>query len=182
MKRFIIFISILIMISACSEEAIKPQIDDSINEEEIPSQESWNAEIFFTEEGELRAIVFADHLRKYDKRKLTYLEGVKIDFYNEFEVKTSTLTSKSGRVDDSTRDMYAIDSVVAVNDSSGTTLLTDELIWRNRDKKITTDKFVTLISEKEKMEGYGFESDQNLDNYVIYKITYITNIEENESK
>ncbi len=46
--------------------------------------------------------------------------------------------------------------------------------WRNSDKKIVSDKFVTITSPKEKIEGYGFESDQHLQNYVVYNITYIT--------
>ena len=69
--------------------------------------------------------------------------------------------------------MYAIDSVVAVNDS-GIVVKTNELEWRNRDKKIVSDKFVTIDSPSEHIEGYGFESDQHLRNYVIYNITYIT--------
>jgi LPS export ABC transporter protein LptC len=109
----------------------------------------------------------------FSDRKETLLdEGVKVDFYDENEIKTSTLTSEKGRVDDATRDLYAIDSVVVENDS--VTIRTDELKWRNSDKKIVSDKFVTIISPKEKIQGYGFESDQHLQNYVIYNITYVT--------
>jgi hypothetical protein len=70
--------------------------------------------------------------------------------------------------------MFAIDSVVAINDSSGVRLETDELMWRKEHKKIVTDKFVRITTEDEVIEGYGFESDQSLRNYVIYDITYQT--------
>ena len=99
--------------------------------------------------------------------------GLKVDFYDDNMVKTSTITSKRGKVNDATRDLYAIDSVVAVNDS-GTVLKTQELMFRNRDQKIVSDKFVTIISPKETIQGYGFESDRGLRSYVIYNITYIT--------
>ncbi len=75
------------------------------------------------------------------------------------------------------QDMYAIDSVVAVSDS-GVTLTTDELIWKNKSKKIITDKFVRIVNKEEIIEGYGFESDQNLHNYTIFNITYITTVED----
>ena len=78
-----------------------------------------------------------------------------------------------------TQDMYAIDSVVAVSDS-GVTLTTDELIWKNKSKKIITDKFVRIVNEEEIIEGYGFESDQNLHNYTIFDITYITTVKDTE--
>lgn len=181
MKYFLLIISFLAIFNRCSDEAIKPEVDNSLGEKEIPTQESWNAEIYFTEDGNLRAIVFADHLQKFENKKVTLLEGVKIDFYNEDKEKTSTLTSKKGKVDDNTRDMFAIDSVVAVS-QEGTTLLTDELNWKNNTQKITTDKFVTFTTKTERIEGFGFESDQSLENYVIYKIIYLTNLSEDESK
>ena len=171
--RFIVFIIVVILFNSCNEEKIKPIIDSSITKGEIPVQESWNSKMLFTEDGIIKAILYSDHLRSFDEKKETILEGVKIDFYNEEGIKTSSLTSKRGRVDDATRNMFAIDSVVAVSDS-GVTLLTDELMWNNNNKKITTDKFVTIISEDENIHGYGFESDQGLNNYIIYNITYIT--------
>ena len=60
-----------------------------------------------------------------------------------------------------------------MNDS-GIVISSSEMMWRNKDRKIISDKFVTIVSPKEKIEGYGFESDQSLKNYVIYNITYIT--------
>lgn len=178
MKFLILFFTIIIFFS-CGDEKIKPVIDSSINENEIPSQESWNSKILFTEDGKLKAILYSQHLLKYDDKKEIFLEGVKIDFYEKDGTKTSTLTSKKGRVDESLKNMFAIDSVVAVSDS-GVTLRTDELMWNNQKRKITTDKFVTIISPDEEIQGYGFESDQSLDNYVIYNITYVTALKEDE--
>ena len=120
-------------------------------------------------------------MRMYEDKRETLLDGVKLDFYNEEGIKTTTLTSLKGRVDDKTKNMWAIDSVVAKNDS-GVTLKTQELMWRHKDKKIVSDKFVTIISPKEKIQGYGFESDESLKNYVIYKITYITSIDNTKQK
>jgi hypothetical protein len=62
--------------------------------------------------------------------------------------------------------------VVVFSDS--VTIKTDEMMWRNKDRKIVSDKFVTVISPNETIKGYGFESDQSLTNYVIYNITYVT--------
>jgi LPS export ABC transporter protein LptC len=171
--RVILFLISLLLAASCSNQKVKPSVDPSLSVEELPAQESWDATVFFSDSGRTTAILKAGHLRMFSDRKETLLdEGVKVDFYDENEIKTSTLTSKKGRVDDATRDLYAIDSVVVENDS--VTIRTDELKWRNSDKKIVSDKFVTIISPKEKIQGYGFESDQHLQNYVIYNITYVT--------
>jgi len=173
MKYFLIIILPLLLIR-CTGKDVKPHVDSSFVVEELPAQESWNSTVFFTDSGKTRAILTAGHLQVFNTRKETILnDGVKVDFFNSQEIKTTTLTSKRGRVDETTNDLFAIDSVVAVNDS-GIVVKTEELKWRNSDKKIVSDKFVTINSPDEHIEGYGFESDQHLRNYVIYNITYIT--------
>jgi LPS export ABC transporter protein LptC len=172
--KLISLLTVVILISSCSDQKVKPSIDPSLSVEELPAQESWNATIFFSDSGITTAILDAGHLRMFNESRETLLDQkIKVDFFNEEEIKTTTLTAERGRVDDATRDLYAIENVVVVNDS-GTTITTDELKWRNSDKKIVSDKFVTIISPKEKIQGYGFESDQHLQNYVIYNITYVT--------
>lgn len=174
MKLIPFVILILILLQACSEEKVKPSINRDLSIKELPAQESWNSTITFTDSGKTKAVLTAGHLRMYSETRETLLdENIKVDFYNDEEEVTTTLTAKRGRVNDATQDLYAIDSVVAVNDS-GITIKTDELMWRNKDKKIVSDKYVTILSPKEKIQGFGFESDQNLKNYVIYNITYVT--------
>jgi len=171
MKRFSAVILIVFISLSCSEEKIQPQVEHSVTIGEIPSNESWNSKTTFTEDGKIRAVLYSNHLKMFEKQKATLLDGVRIDFYNKDQKKKSFLTSLRGKVDDETKNMFAFDSVVAKNDS-GTVLRTNELMWRNKDQKITSDKFVRITSPKEIIEGYGFESDQHLDNYVIYNVTY----------
>lgn len=174
MKVLISFIAAVITLAGCQSEKVKPVVDTSLGEEVLPAQESWNSTIFFTDSGKTKAVLDAGHLRVFSEKQETLLDSnIKVDFYDEEEFKTTTLTAKKGRVDDAAKNLWAIDSVVAVNDS-GVTITTDELMWRNKDRKIVSDKFVTIITPKERIEGYGFESDQSLTNYVIYDITYVT--------
>ncbi|MEE9430568.1 MAG: LPS export ABC transporter periplasmic protein LptC [Melioribacteraceae bacterium] len=174
---FIVLICESILLLSCTEPKLKPKVDNSVSSEELPDQESRNAKITFTEEGKLKAYLFADVIKVNSEKREKHLEVVKINFFDEDEKQSTTLTSEIGRIDDRTQDMYAIGDVVAVSDS-GITLTTDELVWNNKTQKITTDKYVKIKSDKEIIEGYGFESDQNLQNYTIFNITYITSLEE----
>lgn len=173
MKYLLILFFIAVVISGCSAKRVKPLVDANLNIGELPSQESWNSVITFTDSGKTKAILWTAHLQKFEQRRETLLDNnLKIDFYNDNQIKTTTLTSKKGRVDETTNDLYAIDSVIVFSDS--VTIKTDEMMWKNKDKKIVSNKFVRVISPKETIEGYGFESDQSLRNYIIYKITYVT--------
>lgn len=165
---------ILLFIAGCSQKRVQPVIGYNLQVSKIPSQESWNSKVVFSDSGKTKAILYTGHIRVFSESLETLLDSnVKVDFYDLNQIHTSTLTSKRGRVDDATENLWAIDSVIVVNDS-GVTIQTEELMWRNKDRKIVSDKFVTIISPKEKIQGYGFESDQSLRNYIIYNITYIT--------
>ena len=173
MKFVALIIAVLILFPFCSSKRVKPSIDVNLKIEQLPSQESWNSVITFTDSGKTKAILWAGHLQKFDEKRETFMDqNIKVDFYDQKEVHSSTLTSKKGRVDETTNNLYAIDSVVVFSDS--VTIKTDEMMWRNKDRKIVSDKFVRVISPVETIEGYGFESDQSLRNYVIYNITYVT--------
>ncbi len=180
MKNLFALLLSLILFS-CSEEKIQPQIEKTKIEGEIPSHESWISKVMFTDEGKIKAILFSDHLRKFELQKETLLEGVKIDFYDKEQRSTSNLTSIKGKVDDILRDMYATGNVIARNDS-GVVLKTEELKWRNVDQKIVTDKFVSITTKKEIIEGYGLEADQSLNNYVVFHPTYTASVAKEEKK
>ena len=165
-------IVVLLLFVSCEGEKIKPTVDKSFQGGILPAHESWNSTIFFTDSGQTKAILYAGHLQVFDDSKETLMDGgIKVEFFNAQGIKSSTLTSKRGKVDERTNNLFAIDSVVAINDS-GVVLRSDEIVWRNKDKKIYSDKFVTIESPDETIQGYGFESDQQLRNYVVYNITY----------
>ncbi len=172
--KYLFFVFTVIIIFGCGEKKVKPSVNQTLQTGKLPVQESWDDTVVFSDSGNTKAILYAGNIKMYDNPPETLLDSsIKIDFFNLKGEKTSVLTALRGKVDDATKNLFAIDSVVAVSDS-GVTLKTQELMWRNKDQKIVSDKFVTIISPKEKIQGYGFESDQSLRNYTIYNITYIT--------
>ncbi|MEW5843909.1 MAG: hypothetical protein AB1775_11675, partial [Bacteroidota bacterium] len=66
MKKILLAIFAVAVIVSCSEEKIQPQIDKSEIKGEIPSNESWNSKIMFTDAGKIKAVLFTNHLRMYD--------------------------------------------------------------------------------------------------------------------
>lgn len=169
-------LAFLFFLFSCESQKLKPKIKVDLENKNYPVQESWNSKIIFTDEGKLKAILYSKNIKVYENPREKLIEGLKVDFYNDNEIKTSWLSSKRGRIDDITENMYAYENVTAKNDSSNVVLKTEELMWRNSDKKIVTNKFVTITSPDEIIEGYGMESDQHLKNYKVFDITYQTTI------
>jgi LPS export ABC transporter protein LptC len=169
------FLIIVLLLSGCGGQNVKPSVNLSVNESGQVA-EGWDENVTFSDSGITKAVLFYKHLRKFDQPPVTLMDTIKVNFYDQRGHISSVLTANKGKVDDLTDNLFAIDSVVAINDS-GVTLRTQQLMWKNKEKEIVTDQFVTIISPKEKIQGYGLESDQNLRNYTIYNITYITRLD-----
>ena len=153
------------------EERIKPAVASSGLGLDVPTQESWNATITFTDSGRMTAILRAGHIAMFAEKRSTRLDSnIIVDFFDEHEKHSSVLTAKRGQVNDITHDFEAHESVVVVSDS-GATLKTEDLYWTNTAQKIHTPSYVDITSPTEHINGHGFESDQGLKHYTIFKVT-----------
>ncbi len=160
----------VVFLSAC-EEKLKPSVISDLKSDQVPAQESWNNKIVFSDSGLTRAILESGHILYYaDRAEYLLKEYVKVDFFNRQGFHNSVLTADSAIIDDRTKDMTAYGNVKVVSDS-GTVLITEEMNWNNQTRRITGDKFVTITSRTETIQGYGFESDQNLKDYTIRKVS-----------
>jgi LPS export ABC transporter protein LptC len=151
-------------------------------EKQYPDQESWNAVITLTKEGIKRALVNAGHLTKNNNEAQIVLdENVDVDFFDENQRYLSHLKSLTAQVNERTNDLLAQGNVVVVSDS-GVTLFTEELHWDHQRERIYSDAFVTFITDNDTLMGVGFESDSDLQNWVIEKPSGVTDREFKESK
>ena len=160
----------MLMSSGC-EEKIKPSILSSIDSRTLPQQESWNSTIVVSDSGHITAIILAGYIRVFESDQKTQMDqGVRVRFFNPQGIQTSVLTSDEGSVDEMTNNLEARKNVVVVsNDSSRMT--TEQLFWDNQRQLIYTPAYVQITTEKDKLQGHGFESNQNLKNYRIFRVT-----------
>ena len=156
-----------VLVTAACEEKMKTRVKD-VSADELPDQESWNSPTTFSDSGRVRAILQSGHIRMYESRKETLIDsGLVVDFFGRDGKHTSTLTADRGKVNDETKDLEAFDNVVFRSDS-GTVVETEYIFWENFTKKVRGDRFVTITSPSERLQGYGFEADQDLRNYTVF--------------
>ncbi len=162
---------LLLLWSAGCQHAVKPPAAGGGTLQEQPSQESWNDRVLFTDSGLVKAVLVATHVRMFEEVKLTLLDsGLTVDFYNTDKSHSSRLSADSGVVHDDTKNMEAFGHVVFRSDS-GTVVTTEYLFWDNGTRKIRSDRFVSITSPKDRLQGYGFEADQGLKNYVVFRVS-----------
>jgi LPS export ABC transporter protein LptC len=157
-------------LSSCSDDKIEPPRSDLGATDSIPSQESFNSEVTFSDSGLVKAVLDAGRIRVFSKFNYTLVDsGAKVDFYKN-GVFSSTLTGRRGKIYDVTKDVEVYDSVKLVS-QDGSVLTTNKLYWDNKTQRIKSDEYVHIVTKNEDIQGYGFEADQNLKNYVIYKVS-----------
>jgi len=168
-KHLLTAFLLMLALPGC-EEKVRPSVLSGVSSSQLPSQESWNSTITFTDSGIVKAVVNAGHIYAYDNSRTTYMDsGVVVDFYDEMGMHTSKLTSRSGAVDEGTNNLEAIGNVVVTSDS-GTVVRTEKMFWTNATQLIHSPEFVHITSPSEDLKGTGFESDHNLRNYKIFKV------------
>jgi LPS export ABC transporter protein LptC len=129
-----------------------------------PEQEGWNSVVVFTNKGVIDAELHAAHMMRWNmSKKTTFGRGLRVEFYEKGR-HNATLTSDSGEVQGNNNSLTAIGNVVIVSDS-GLTMRTQKIYWDDQKQKILADGFVTMTSEEDTLNGYGFESNRDLTNW-----------------
>ena len=160
----------VLLLYAC-EEKIKPTVLFQVDSRTIPQQESWNSTVTLSDSGRVKAVINAGYIRVYETPRQTLLsDGVVVHFFNEEGKRSSVLTSKEGKVNDVNNDLEAYGNVVVVSEDS-TILRTEKLFWSNSRQRVHTPEFVKISSPEERIQGRGFEAEQNLGNYRIFHVT-----------
>jgi LPS export ABC transporter protein LptC len=155
---------------ACSGK-IRPSVLQGVDTKHGPQQESWHSTVIISDSGKVQAKIIAGYIRKFDNPQETMMDsGLVVYFFNDLGKQTTTMTAMSGKVNERTYDIDAFGNVLVVSDDS-TRLRSERLFWDNRRRLIHTPDYVSIVSPKEKVQGQGFESDQRLRNYRIFKVT-----------
>lgn len=172
MKIYALILLFLSLLS-CSNDKKQVKTLFSIDSlKDSPDQISYDFTVYFMDSSLVKAYLKADRARIYNKQKITKLDSnVNVNFYSQESGKiVSNLKADSVQINDATKDMVAMGNVIVVSDSTHTTVTTTLLKWNNDTRKLTSDRYVKIVSPTQEIEGIGFVSDETLKNYTIYKV------------
>jgi LPS export ABC transporter protein LptC len=170
--------SLILLVTWCiaffpgCEEKVRPTVLPEVDPGSLPLQESWSSTVTLSDSGAIKAIIKSGYIRVYEDPRQTLLsEGVVVDFFDDEGLPTSVLTSREGKVDDRTNDLEAWGDVVVVSLSDSTVLRSERLFWDNRNQRVHTPDFVSIVSPTERIQGTGFEAEENLKHYRIFSVS-----------
>ena len=170
MNIFIVTALAAVIQFGCGEK-VKPSVLPAVDSKTLPQQESWNSRITVSDSGMVRAVIDAGYFSVMENSERTNMSrGVKALMFDRTGKSQTWMTSDEAAIDENTNNLEAHKNVV-VWSADSTFLHTEDLYWDNRRQVIYTPAFVRITSPKEHLQGHGFESDQSLRNYKIFRVT-----------
>ena len=180
MKTNLIIDKLLISLFACfaffAFSCVDPannQIIEQPKNDITPSNTLWGVDMTFMDSTLTKAKLHANHVRLYSDKQESLLDtNVVVDFYSVTGTRNARLTCDSARVDNRSNNMWAYGHVLVVSDASQTRVETNSMMWDNTKRKLYSNEYVKITRPGEIIEGgVGFESDESISNYRIFKVS-----------
>lgn len=98
--------------------------------------------------------------------------GLELEQYDNFKRLASTVVCDSA-IYYSRKRLWQLDGNVVMVSTDGDSFLTQQLFWDQNTRRISSDSFIHIVRSDRILEGYGFESDQGMADYIIHNPTAI---------
>lgn len=172
MWRYLLLLILPAFSSCDSADRKEPAIYDG------PLREVESLELYYSENELIKTKITADLVYEFQSGDREFPKGMYLEFYNEFGRLTSTLRADHAYYFKEQNQWRGRGDVEVKNIESSEQLNTEELFWKPTDKKIFTDKFVTIRQQNDVIYGTGLEANEDLSNYKIIKVSAELEIKE----
>jgi len=134
-----------------------------------PLSEIDSVELFYSENDRVKVKMTADLMYEFENGDREFPKGVFMEFFDELGQLESTLRANHAYFFSKEDHWRGRGDVEVKNIAKSNQLNTEELFWRRKDKKIVTDKFVTITREGDVLYGQGLVANEDLSEYAITK-------------
>lgn len=181
--RLLAFLIVVTSTTGCHREpASAPSMED-VRAEVAPRQESWDVKYVVTEtapdevSSRPRLDIEANYMATFETEDSTYtlmlgdsLRRVLAHLYDEAGDTSATLQANRLTLFEEEDRFEARGNVVAETPDERI-LESEHLIWLEKEREVRTPGFVRITTPEERVEGYDLVADENLESYVLRRIT-----------
>jgi LPS export ABC transporter protein LptC len=122
--------------------------------------------------GVLRARLHADTAHIWEDEAHTLMFPLDLKLYDDNGGEAAHLTANEGELDSRTNKMVARGNVILVTTDGNRRILTEELHYDPRTKRIWSDVHTVIYEGDSRAEGEGFQADDQLSTVEIFKGTF----------
>ncbi len=153
----------------------KKEIQDFLADKNLPIAVGKNVFHVYKDSGKITSKLITPLLHDFTNREEhPYNEfpvGIKIVTFENNGKDSTTITGKYARTYNKTKVSEIKDNVVITNHTENTILETNQLFWDQKEKYFFTEDGFRLTTATDTINGFGFESKQDLSAYIAKDIT-----------
>lgn len=166
-------IPLLALAFGCSQTELKEPL-----EYKGPASEAENVELFHTVNDQIKVKMTAPLLYTFTSEDREFPKGVYMEFYDDFGKLESVLKANHAYYFKKDNLWRGRGNVEVKNIQNDEQLNTEELFWKQSDRKIFTEQFVTIRQQGDVIYGKGLEAKEDLSDYVIHELSGELQVEE----
>ena len=160
----------LFFYSACTNKS-KDLVNIKFDPEVIPSMNTDSVITLISDSGITRYKLEAENWQVFDKAKEPYWyfpEGIYLERFDSlFQIEAKILADSAWNYTE--KQLWRLKGHVDIRNMEGEMFLSDELFWDQKNQKVYSDKYIEIKREETELKGYGFESNQEMTDYRIFR-------------
>lgn len=168
-----VFAAILLVMAACRES--DPVEMGNRDSSHAPTMMTRNVETLISDSGVTRFRIKTPVWYVYDEVKEPYWkfpEGLNLEKFDMFFRTEATVTADSATYFKD-RQVWRLDGHVDISNILNEKFQTQQLFWDQRTHKLYSDSFIHIERPDKVLEGYGFDSNEQLTRYTIRNVSGI---------
>jgi len=161
----------LLLFSGCSKN--KPLADAVVDRDSLPSMTSLGVTTLISDSGITRYKIVTEEWMIFDKKKPPYWafeKGVYLEKFDTLLHIDASIKADTAYYFEKQK-LWELKGNVQILSQKGDKFETEQLYWDEKKKTVYSDKFIRIEQEDKAITGYGFESNQELTDYVIKNTT-----------
>lgn len=137
----------------------------------VPSMITDTVTTLISDSGVTRYKLVADVWQVFDKAKDPYWyfpEGIYLErFDSVFNIEATVIADTAWNY--TSKKLWKLKGNVHVENMIGEHFDSDELFWDQQNEKVYSDKYIEIKRGETELKGYGFESNQSMTEYRIFR-------------
>ncbi len=136
-----------------------------------PVREAEDVEFYYSDKDQVKIKMAAPLLHEFKSGDQELPNGVYMEFFDEAGRLESTLKANHAYYFKTENQWRGRGNVEVKNLQQNEQLNTEELFWKPGEKRIFTDKFVTIKQQGDVIYGEGLDAKEDLSEYTITKLS-----------
>ncbi len=162
-----------LVVGSCKED--NPIAMANVDPEQAPTMLTRDVETLISDSGVVRYRIKTPVWYVYDEVEEPYWrfpQGLNLDKFDNFFRREAEVTADSATYLKN-KQLWRLDGNVNISNVMNEKFLTQQLFWDQRQRKLYSDSFIHIETADKVLEGYGFDSNEQLTRYSIRKVAGI---------